>query len=391
LHLIDVKQNNKRNILKILYSPGIWSKRRIADKLKLSPSVITRLCSELSKENIIQSHEAIHSEKAGRREVEIDINKNFKKCIGVSLDDKFAKIILTDLKFNIMKSTKIVVTDDAAASLTLVINSIKQLIKDFHLDSNDILGIGISIKGNTDGETSYNGVWSTEQNVTNILKAAFSWPIFLDNGVRCSAIYEQLKNTENNFVIIKYVAEGIGSALVLNGELQYGQNHNIADFGHTIIDPQLDYCPICKRAGCLESIVSIEKIILFTQEHFNQTELPILWKIAEGSKSNITLATILKALDYGEILLNERLAKFASFFATAFINTKALYDVDNFVIISNLFNSKKYTNYFESAINHNQLTPLTGSIEFRTDESNTINQLSAVALLIYRQLIYQYI
>ncbi|WP_039954137.1 winged helix-turn-helix transcriptional regulator [Brachyspira hampsonii] len=75
-HITEIKSKNKKDIIKLLYKKNIMSKKRIAAELELSPSVITKLCSELIKENILVEMNRIDSKKLGRKEVEIKINPN---------------------------------------------------------------------------------------------------------------------------------------------------------------------------------------------------------------------------------------------------------------------------------------------------------------------------
>ena len=105
-------------------------------------------------------------------------------------------------------------------------------------------------------------------------------------------------------MFIKYMEPGIGGAIILNGSIKRGENNLIMDFGHMIIDTDLDYCPICKRRGCLESIISIEKILINIKNNFSKEFCPILWEICSGEKENINMINIIKAADNGCININ---------------------------------------------------------------------------------------
>ncbi|MFD1317451.1 ROK family protein [Loigolactobacillus zhaoyuanensis] len=386
MHITDIKRNNKKNILKVLYSKGLWSKRRIANRLNLSPSVVTRLCGELLDQKIIIPYELIESPHAGRRETKIDINPDYKYGVGISINNKSTALLLTDLKLNPIATRVIATNQQPQLYFDKLITAITALVADNQLTLTDLLGIGISIKGKTDGTQSYYGVWEQPVDVKTPLTAALHLPVFIDNGVRCSAIATQLRHAKKDFVMMKYIEAGIGAAVVRNSELLYGQNHSLAEIGHTIIDPSQDYCPICKRKGCLESIISIERLIDNVRANFSLEKTPVLWENCLQDATKITLDTIIEAADAGSIYLNNLLKRNAELFAIAVINAKVIFDINDFVIIGNLFKSQKFTAYFNAALNQYQLSEINGNISIRTQESN---QLSAVALLINQGLLEQ--
>lgn len=379
MHVTDIKRNNKKNILKVLYSKGVWSKLRIANRLNLSPSVVTRLCGELLTQKIIIPYEVIESSRAGRRETKIAINPEYKYGFGIAINNKSTSLLLTDLELNIIASKTIATDQQPKIFMVKLIKEVKQLIAENQVTLPQLLGIGISIKGKTDGQYTHYGVWEQVVDVRTPLVDSLHLPVYIDNGVRCSSLLTQLKYAKQDFVMIKYVEAGIGAAVIRDGELQYGQSHNLAEIGHTIVDPSQDYCPICKRKGCLESIISVDKLMQTVHENFSQKKTPILWELCLHDANKITLEHIIEATDKGSIYLNGVLRRNAELFAIAVINAKVDFDIDEFVIIGNLFKSHKFSIYFEAALNRYQLAQLSGNISFRTQENNS---LSAVALLI---------
>ena len=57
-----------------------------------------------------------------------------------------------------------------------------------------------------------------------------------------------------NFIMIT-LGTGLGSGLVVNGELVYGHDGFAGELGHTIVDPDGRKCA-CGKKGCLETYVS---------------------------------------------------------------------------------------------------------------------------------------
>lgn len=378
-HMADIKHKNKNDIIHLLYKKHNMSKKRIAIELALSPSVITKLCNELLAEQKIIETNPLNTNKAGRKEIQIKINPDYKKCIGIVMNHKKTTILLTDMNLNILQQTSLSTHSDPQVHMDSIINSLKKLIDHKHLQSNDILGIGISIKGATDGTFAYAGIWDYKVNVTDYLYDQLHIPVAMDNGIRCSAMLEQLYSTETNFIFIKYMEPGIGGAIVQDGQIKLGENHTILDFGHLIIDPEGEYCSVCKRRGCLESMISFEYIIEYTKTSFSSSFSPILWSLCEGNADFITIEKIIESVEKGCIQLNKLFQKIAGYFAMSLINTYALLDIKKFIIIGDLFSSKRFITYLNNSLYNYQLTPIAETIEFHVHE-NVL--LSSVVLAI---------
>ena len=58
---------------------------------------------------------------------------------------------------------------------------------------------------------------------------------------------------------------GLGSGIVVDGRVLYGQHGLAGEFGHTQVDPQGRQCS-CGRRGCLETYVSIRGIEMTYKE-----------------------------------------------------------------------------------------------------------------------------
>ncbi|GCF94180.1 sugar kinase [Enterococcus florum] len=383
-HISDIKENNKRSILKLLYQNKPYSKKRIAKKLSLSASVITKLCNELQDEGWITEQSTLNSGKAGRKEIEIVINASHKYCIGVVLNHLYTTIVLTDLQMNVIEKQRFDTLQESGKHVAQLIHSLSELITAHHLAPSDILGIGISIKGKTDGRISFSGIWETPVDIASVIEEELQLPVYLDNGIRCSALLESFTYEYRTFIFIKYMEPGIGGAVMKHGELLRGDHHLIMDFGHQIIDPSADYCPICKRRGCLESLISIEGIIQTLKQSFSPKNDPTLWDICNGDKNQITAETIVAAAEAGSIELNQLFKKTANDFAIALLNTVALWDIPRIILIGDFFLSRRFVQYVESALLELQLSPQTFSIDYNIHDDE---DLSSIALLLKHELV----
>ncbi len=375
----DIKRANKRNLVKLLYSNSDWSKQSLAKRLNLSPSVVTRICEELINQKIITLADPIAGDHVGRKATQLKINANFRYCVGITTNEHTSKLVLTDMAWHTLAEENMTTDSDPKQFVNQLYENLRLLLQAHDISWQDLLGIGISLKGKTDGQIAYYGVWAQPFDLLAALKQKLSVPVVIDNGVRSSAIVEQLRYAKTNFVLIKYITAGIGAAWVRHDQVRYGENNNAADFGHMIIDPTQDFCPLCKRRGCLESLISIDRTIHTLTAQFSPTKTPILWEICQHDSHNITPETLVQAADAGSIPVNINFTQNAQRLAQALINAESLLDVTHITLIGNFFDSKKFTAYFENSLNSLQLTPLTFDLAIRSHRDNL---LAPVALVI---------
>jgi glucokinase len=85
----------------------------------------------------------------------------------------------------------------------------------------------------------------------------FGVPVVLTNDANAAAIGEMIFGAAKpykHFIVIT-LGTGVGSGIVVNGELLYGHDGFAGEIGHTIYDPQGRDCG-CGRKGCLETYAS---------------------------------------------------------------------------------------------------------------------------------------
>lgn len=152
---------------------------------------------------------------------------------------------------------------------TQAYNNIQDFITKLHadistqLDSLDILPIGVGI-GAPNGNY-YNGTiehaanlyWKGIIPIVELIEKKFKLPAVVTNDAKAAAIGEMIYGGAKgmkNFVVIT-LGTGLGSGIVVNGQLVYGNDGLAGELGHTIVHPHGRACN-CGRRGCLETYVS---------------------------------------------------------------------------------------------------------------------------------------
>jgi glucokinase len=141
---------------------------------------------------------------------------------------------------------------------------VRELLDAHGLDESQLWGIGVGIAGHIN---SKKGLIITSSNFKSCfrnyplrskLARKFRTNIIVDNDANAQA-YGEFKfgagKTFSNIVFIT-VSSGVGSGIIVDGNLVRGMAGTAGEIGHTIIDPYSEIECSCGNKGCLMSISS---------------------------------------------------------------------------------------------------------------------------------------
>lgn len=244
---------------------------------------------------ILEKGELKEQKRAGRKKVLVDINYDFKYIVSVNIEAVDTSITVTNIRGNVLVEAKIHTRTDIEPQLFLeeLAKEIKIQLWEKELKLSDILGIGICIPGIVDRENGVSihayGIWNNRVKIREILEKHIQCPVILENNVKAFAEAEMLYGVGkqgNNIVFIKW-GPGVGSAIVVDNKLYEGNQHNAAEIGHYIIEPDGLQCR-CGRHGCLETRVSMFALCDRIKEVYSKENTPVLYEETAGDKNLIT-------------------------------------------------------------------------------------------------------
>ena len=231
------------------------------------------------------------------------------KRIGIDVGGTNVKIALVDENGKIIYSNS--VPTYAKMGYEYTVNNIKQAIKDLMNETEtqpkDIQGIGFDFPGQVDYKT---GVVKLAPNIpgwvnvpiAQMIEEEFHIPTKIDNDVRCAALGEMLFGAGRgceNFVCIT-VGTGIGSGLVVNGQIVRGASNAAGELGH--IKLQMKDGPICGcgDTGCLEAFASGPSIVAMAQDYIKGGKSTKFREMAAAEGGEITPYMVAKAAEAGD-------------------------------------------------------------------------------------------
>lgn len=225
--------------------------------------------------------------------------------IGIDVGGTNVKIALVDEKGNITNSNTTPTRAEMGYEYT--VNNIKQAIKDILKEANnpEIDGIGFDFPGQIDYK---NGVVKLAPNIpgwvnvpiAKIIEDEFHVPTRIDNDVHCAAIGEQKFGAGRgceNFICMT-VGTGIGSGIVMNGQLLRGASNAAGELGHIKLDMEKDHLCGCGDYGCLESFASGPSIVKMAQEYLMSGKSTKFRELANGGE--ITPFLVCEAAKQGD-------------------------------------------------------------------------------------------
>jgi N-acetylglucosamine repressor len=299
-----LKQFNESMILDLIRTHRAISKAELSQITGLSPTAMGLITSSLAEKGYI--HETGTGESTGgRRPVLLELKPNSFYTVGVDLDVSYVKIILIDITGSIIHECSFTMFEEAGAELVLqrVENSIENLLKQFCIPDEKLLGIGFSVPGMVDiGSQDIilapNLGWeniSVESYLTQLSRL----PIYVENEAMASAICEEWVGCckgLDNFVCIN-IRSGIGAGIFTGGRLYKGVGGSAGEVGHIVVDENGPKCG-CDNYGCLETMASTHRIEERMQRLIRQGSLSSLNSCEQLDE--IEIEAIVKAAREGD-------------------------------------------------------------------------------------------
>ncbi|MDX1629827.1 MAG: ROK family protein [Fulvivirga sp.] len=185
-----------------------------------------------------------------------------KYAIGIDIGGTNTKFGIADKEGNIYGQHKIKTKDykEIDDYIKTIHDELEKLIPD-SIDHKDILGIGIGAPNANFHEGTLvnppNLQWKGIVPLAELVKKKFDLPAIITNDANAAALGEMTYGNAKklkDFVVLT-VGTGLGSGIVINGEVVYGYHGFAGELGHTLVNANGRFCA-CGKRGCLETYVS---------------------------------------------------------------------------------------------------------------------------------------
>ncbi|OZQ71136.1 ROK family transcriptional regulator [Paenibacillus odorifer] len=262
-----MKRQNRLTVFEIIKNQQPISRASIAKQTGMSPTTVSRIVGELTEEGYLLDSEQVSS-GLGRKSTLIGMIDTSVLSVGVELDRSLMSIGIVDLQGQLICSSQFPRTPDESPDRTLerIKDAIEQLFQQHVIDRTRIVGIGVGLPGIVNNEEGI-VVFSVQLGWKNVplakrLKELTGFEIAVDNELKVRALAEHLKGAAvgSSRTALLGFGQGVGSAMILEGEIYRGVMNSAGEIGHTTVDPNGMMCE-CGKAGCLQTYINISSLL----------------------------------------------------------------------------------------------------------------------------------
>ncbi len=314
-----LKQANRWQILECLRR-GPMSRAELSQITGLTKSAVTMLTGEMIRQGLLrETGLAPKSHRAGRTCILLNIEGSYAFAVGLHLHRRWISVTAVDLTgtpiFDFTERTAAFA--DTKEVLQYIRTSLQEGMRQAALSPDRLVGIGVACPGPLD---QVNGIileppkfpFFRNFPLVQYLKEEYGCPVFLENNAVALALYEHYYvKPQTGCSLLVTISDGVGSALLQNGEVYRGSHGIAAELGHISVDPAGERCP-CGNCGCLELYVPLSSL----QKRFGFASYPELMDAAERrerpaeevveflvQKLGAALTTAVNLLDLDRIVL----------------------------------------------------------------------------------------
>ncbi|MBX7172251.1 MAG: ROK family transcriptional regulator [Pyrinomonadaceae bacterium] len=257
----DIRDINQTIFLHLIRERQPISRADIAKYTGLRAGTVSAIVNRLIKNNFV--YEGTEGPSSGGRPPKhLFINAESIYVLAIDIGVSDTVFAVSDFNGRILQQ-KLLLTEGAPQNfLKKLAKEIENLISTQYSRAK-FGAIGVSVPGLIDRETgtvetSPNLEW---QNVPlrKILMEHLNLPIFVENDANAAAFselwYGPLNEANIRTLLFILVVEGLGTGLIINGELHVGSRLGLGGFGHMSIDLNGELCS-CGRRGCWETFAS---------------------------------------------------------------------------------------------------------------------------------------
>ncbi|MCF3944126.1 ROK family transcriptional regulator [Oceanobacillus alkalisoli] len=256
-------------LLSLIQKHKKMSRTELAKITNMSNTTVGKIIKELLEDGLVKEVGQVVGD-LGRRATLLKINSEGAYIIGVEINLDHSEIAVVSLNGTIVKRRILNLNANQSPEtvLNVIILETKEIISEMSTDLFDkILAIGVNLPGLITWPEGKVLVvpqfhWR-EVNIKEYIEKELNFVVYIDTDTRTELLAEHLYGGLTNYenAVCLYIGSGVGSAVMVNGELVRGHDNMLGEIGHITIDPNGDLCD-CGRLGCLQTFFcssSLEK------------------------------------------------------------------------------------------------------------------------------------
>ena len=295
---------------------------------------------------------------------------NSQCVVGIDVGGQTTKIGVVDSMGTVLAQT-VIRTDtytDINPYIAELAEAVNKVIKESGKEGK-IRGIGVGAPNanyyNGTIENAVNLVWGGTKSIpfAQLLSEAMGGlPVALTNDANAAAVGEMTYGAARgmkNFIMIT-LGTGVGSGIVINGEVVYGHDGFAGELGHTTAVRNNGRACGCGRSGCLEAYCSAMGVARTAREWLELSDEPSVLR----SLDNIASKDVYEAAKDGDKLALRIFEFTGKILGRSFADFIAFSSPEAIVLFGGLARAKEFlTEPIEKAMNENVLPLWRGKVK----------------------------
>ncbi|MFG6199173.1 ROK family protein [Nonomuraea sp. JJY05] len=250
-------------ILQLIRHGTCRTRKELIEYTGLSRSTITDRVDRLIDAGYI--HESgVGASGGGRPPSVLDVDAGRRLMLVADLGASHAGVALTDLAANPLaeERTEMRIELGPEAVLSWVREAFQRLLDRAGRPPSDVCGIGLDLPGSVDHNTgrmirSFLMPGWDGYPVGEAIGATYDVPILVENDANAMALGEWWSSwRETDSLILIKVSTGIGTGIVLDGQIYRGVEEAAGNIGHVRLNEHDDRVCTCGSRGCVASLAS---------------------------------------------------------------------------------------------------------------------------------------
>lgn len=259
----DVRETNELKFLHLIRDKQPISRADLAKATGLRAGTVSVIVNRLLKAGVIHEGQEAPS-SGGRPATYLQVNAERAYVIGISIGVHETSYAVSDFNGRILNQRTMRTGSDPRPFLKRLGKHIASFMET-HFKRQGLATVGVSVPGLIDRAAgtvlmSPNLGWANVP-VAAVLEDELGVSVQVENDANASALselwYGPLDVWSAHTILFILVVEGIGTGLIVNGEIYTGSRLGIGGFGHLPIDPLGPRCS-CGNIGCWEALASDE-------------------------------------------------------------------------------------------------------------------------------------
>ena len=258
---------NRDVVLEVIRANQPASRADVARISGLQRSTVSLIVDQLIQEGWVRTVGTVNLPR-GRRPTMVGLNPDLVTLVA-DIRPKLATIAIVDLNGRLLSHAQLPVTSDPEKTISGVVESMLRMKSNYPQRS--FLGVGLALAGRVDAASQRmtfapNLDWR-DFDIKTAIEEGTGMPVAMDNAANACLLAESwfggIDGVRNAVMVT--ISEGVGTAILCNGQLVYGEHGMAGEFGHIRIDPAGPPCG-CGAHGCWEVFASSNAALRYYAE-----------------------------------------------------------------------------------------------------------------------------